>query len=164
MRIIALAIAAAAALSTGSAAFAAPAQVHVAIAPKLQAKAEKDYGVRDVRDLAQDLQRDVERRLARSGAYEGARIELMLTDAVPNRPTFKQMADRPGLSFESFGLGGATVEGRIVTPDGRVTPVAYHSYETDIRFARQTTTWWDAQSALSRFADRLSRGEAYASR
>jgi hypothetical protein len=163
MRILAIA-AAVAALSAGSAAMAAPAQVRVAIGPELQAKAEKTYGVRDVRELADELQRDVERRLARSGAYDGARIELTLADAVPNRPTIKQLGDKPGLSYESFGVGGARIEGRIVAPDGRVTPVAYRYYETDIRYARHLGTWSDADWTIDRFADRLARGDAYASR
>jgi len=163
MRRLALA-AVAAALSTGSSALAAPAHVDVAIGPALQAKAEMVYGVRDVRDLADDLRRGVERRLADNSAYDGARIELTLTDAVPNRPTFKQLSDVPGLSFGSFGVGGASIEGRIVAADGRVSPVAYRYYETDIRYARQNTTWSDAQWTIQQFADKLARGKAYAER
>ncbi|HEV2531622.1 hypothetical protein [Phenylobacterium sp.] len=164
MRTIVLAAAAAAVLGLASAAQAAPAVVDVAIGPQLQAKAEKTYGVRDVRDLANDLRSDVEHALARTGAYDGARIELVLIDAVPNRPTFKQLGDKPGLSYESFGLGGARIEGRIVTADGHETPVAYRDYETDIRYARMSSTWYDAQTGFDRFAHQLARGKALASR
>lgn len=163
MRLVSLA-AAAMVLAAGSAATAAPAQVQVGVGPALQAKAEKVYGVRDVRELADDLRRDVETRLAHNSAYDGARIELTLTDAVPNRPTFKQMGDVPGLSFDSFGVGGASIEGRIVAPDGHVTPIAYRYYETDIRYARHVTTWSDAQWTFQQFTDKLARGEAYAKR
>jgi hypothetical protein len=163
MRILAIA-AATAALSVSSAAMAAPAQVQVDIGPKLQAKAEKTYGVREVRDLADELQRDVERRLAKTAAYDGAHIELTLVDAVPNRPTFKQMGDVPGLSYQSFGVGGAKIEGRIVSPDGRVTPVAYRYYESDIRYARNLGTWSDADWTFDQFAAKLAKGDAYASR
>jgi hypothetical protein len=163
MRLIAIA-AAAAALSAAPAANAAPAAIHVAVGPELQAKAERVYGVREVRDLAEQLRRLVARRLANSDAYDNARIELVLTDAVPNRPTFKQLSDVPGLSSDSFGVGGAAIEGRIVAPDGQARPLAYRYYETDIRYARHVGTWSDAQWALQQFADKLARGDAYARR
>jgi len=163
MRILALA-AAAAALIAASPASAAPARVDVAVGPALQAKAEKVYGKREVQYLANELRRDVERRLANSNAYDDARIELTLTDAVPNRPTFKQLGDQPGLSFDSFGVGGATIEGRLITPDGRSTPLAYRYYETDIRYARNTATWFDAEWSFQQFAGDLARGKALASR
>src|SRR5258705_11412994 len=102
MRIFALA--AAALLSTATVAFAAPASVTVTVGPELQEKAVETYGVRDVEDLATQLRKGVERELGRSGAYDGARIELTLVDAAPNRPTFKQLSDTPGLSLASFGL------------------------------------------------------------
>jgi len=164
MRIVVLATSAVLAAGLTSAAQAAPASVDVTVGPSLQAKAEKTYGVREVRDLADDLRRDVERRLAKTGAYDGARIELVLTDAVPNRPTFKQLADVPGLSLQSLGVGGARIEGRIVTADGRVTPVAYRYYESDIRYARHQSTWSDAQWTFDRFAHQLGRGQMVASR
>jgi hypothetical protein len=163
MRILAIATAAAV-LTTGTAALAAPAQVQVAIGPQLQAKAEKTYGVRDVHDLADELQRSVERRLAETNTYDGATIELTLVDAVPNRPTFKQMGDVPGLSYQSFGVGGAKIEGRIVSPDGHITPVAYRYYESDIRYARNLGTWSDADWTFDQFAAKLAKGDAYASR
>lgn len=146
-------------LAAGGAALAAPAAVEVSIGPKLQDKAEKVYGVRDVRELADELKKDVELRLAKTGAYEGARIELTLVDAVPNRPTFKQLGDKPGLSFESFGVGGARIEGRIVAADGKVTPLAYQFYETDIRWARHHATWSDAEWTIQRFAYHLGDRE-----
>lgn len=157
-------LAAAALLVSGSAALAAPASVSVAIGPELQAKAVKTYGVRDVNDLADRLQKDVARVLARTGAYEGARVELVLADAVPNRPTFKQLGDRPGLSYESFGVGGAKIEGRIVAADGTVTPVSYSYYEPDIRYSAQNWTWHDAEWTFGRLAYRLGRGQTVASR
>ena len=90
----------------------------VTIGPELQEKAVETYGVRDVEDLANQLRKDVERELGRSGAYDGARIELTLVDAAPNRPTFKQLSDTPGLSLASFGLGGAKIEGQAIAPGG----------------------------------------------
>jgi hypothetical protein len=159
-----VAIAAAVLLASASAALAQPASVTVTVGPALQAKAERSLGVRDVDGLAADLRKAVEVRLARTHAYDGARIELVLADAKPNRPTFQQLGDTPGLSYQSFGLGGARIEGRVVAPDGTVTPVAYKDYETDIRQSRHGGTWTDAETAIDRFAHNLSRGERLAQR
>ena len=164
MRTIAIAIAAAALLASASAALAAPAAVSVTVGPELQAKAVKTLGVRDVNDLAAQLQTTVEKRLAKTGAYDGACIELVLADASPNRPTFKQMSDRPGLSFQSFGLGGARIAGQIVTADGKASPIDYKWYESDIRWEHMNSTWGDAQTTFQQFAARLGRGQLIASR
>ena len=146
--------------SAATAAAAAPASVNVVIGPELQVKAAKSLGQRDVNDLAAELRTEVEKQLVKTGAYDGQRIELELTDVQPNRPTFKQLADRPGLSYESFGIGGARIEGSAIAPDGKVTPISYRYYESDIRYARRGGTWADAQWTIDRFAYRLGRGQA----
>lgn len=161
MRLFALAssaVAAALALSSAAPALATPAAVEVSISPALQDKAERIYGERDVRELADLLKSKVERRLADSRAYDDARIELVLADAIPNRPTMKQMTDVPNLSFDSFSIGGASIEGRIVTADGRVTPLRYSHYEPDLRWAWGHSTWGDAETTIDRFAYDLGRG------
>jgi hypothetical protein len=157
-----LAIAAAVLLGSATAAFAAPASVSVTIGPELQTKAEKTLGVRDVNELAARLRTTVERRLAKTGPYDGARIELVLADVQPNRPTFKQLGDKPGLSYQSFGIGGAKIEGRAIAPNGAVTPIGYTYYESDIRWARRSGTWADAEWTFDRFAYDLARGHALA--
>ncbi|MEW5684222.1 MAG: hypothetical protein AB1942_04820 [Pseudomonadota bacterium] len=157
-------LSAAALLTTATAALAAPASVQVTVAPELQKTFDKTYGVRESAQLTTDLRESVERSLAKSTAYEGARIELVLTDAKPNRPTFKQLSDTPGLSMESFGVGGASVEGRIIAADGAVTPVAYKWYETDLRQAYGNWVWSDATWTFDRFARKLARGEELARR
>ena len=135
MRILALS--AAALLASATAALAAPASVTVAVAPELQETFEKTYGVREAERLTADLQASVEKTLARAGALDGARIELTLTDVKPNRPTFKQLSDKPGLSMQSFGVGGAAISGKIISADGREKPLSYRWYETFDRFARK---------------------------
>lgn len=164
MRIVVLAAAAVLGAGLATAAQAAPAVVDVTIGPQLQVKAEKTYGVRDVRELADELRTDVERQLAKTGAYDGARIDLVLTEATPNHPTFKQLGDTPGLSSLSFGLGGARIEGRIVTADGRETPVIYHYEESNIRDSRAAGTWSDAERSINLFAYQLAHGRTFARR
>lgn len=159
-----LALSAAALLASAATALAAPATVSVTLAPQLQAKFDKTFGAREAEWLSADLRASVEKAVASRPAYDGARIELVLTDVKPNRPTFKQLGDTPGLSFESFGIGGAAIEGRVVAPDGKETPVRYSWFESDIRQARGNWTWSDAEWTFDRFARKLARGEELARR
>jgi hypothetical protein len=162
MRLIALA--AAALLASAPAAFAAPAAISITVGPELQKKFDETYGVREAQLLTGDLRASVEKALARTGAYDGARIELTLTDVKPNRPTFKQLGDKPGLSMVSFGVGGATIEGRVVAANGRETPVGYRWYATDIRQADGNWVWSDAEWTFDHFARSLAKGDELARR
>lgn len=159
-----LALSAVALLASATTALAAPAVVSVAIAPDLQKKFDKSFGAREADLLTADLRASVDKALADRAAYDGARVELVLTDAKPNRPTFKQLGDKPGLSFESFGVGGAAIEGQVTTADGTVKPVAYSWFENDIRQSYGTWTWRDATWTFDRFARKLARGDELARR
>lgn len=163
-----LVVSAFAALTMASAAHAAPPatapSIEITLSPELRQKAEKEYGLRDIDRLVADLRKQTEREIERTGVLAGGKLELTLVDATPNRPTFKQLGDTPGLSMSSFGVGGAEIEGQAISVDGDVMPISYRWYETDIRQSSRTTTWSDAQYAISRFAVQLSRGNAYARR
>ena len=74
------------------------------------------------------------------------------------------LAATADIAIESFGTGGATIEGQAISVDGHVTPVRYRWYESDIRQAKLTTTWSDAGRAIDRFAFQLGRGDVYARR
>lgn len=119
----------------------------------------QELGERDVdRQLAR-LQTVVERRLARDGALEGATINLVITDLKPNRPTFQQAADKPGLSIvDSISIGGATIEGEVITADGQRLPVRYSRFSSSLAEVRGYTTWQDADRAYERLADNLVSG------
>lgn len=135
-----------------------PASVSVTLGPDLQEKVE-ELGERDVRQQADRLAEVVRRALARGGGLDGSRIDLVLTDLKPNRPTFEQLADRPGLDgHRSISIGGAAIEGSIVTADGRVLPVRYDWYSSSIAEVRGYTTWQDADRAYQRLAGRLADG------
>lgn len=162
MRLIALSVAALLASATG--ALAAPASVSVTIAPALQKTFDKTYGVREAERLTKDLRTSVEKSLTKTGAYDGARVDLVLTDVKPNRPTFKQLGDKPGLSMESFGVGGASITGKVVAADGKETPIAYKWYESDIRQSYGDWVWSDAEWTFDRFAHRLASGAELAAR
>jgi len=144
-------------------AMADPASINVTIGPDLQEKAG-ELGERDVRQQADRLAEVVRRALAREGRLDGARIDLVLTDLRPNRPTFEQMAQKPGLDgHRSLSIGGAAIEGSVTTADGEVLPVRYDWYSNSLAEVRGYTTWQDADRAYQRLASRLADGR-YVSR
>lgn len=133
-------------------------QVSVTVGGDLT-EAARGLGQRDVDRQLERLQTVVERRLARDSALEGAKVNLVLTDLKPNRPTFAQASDRPGLSMiDSISIGGAAIEGEIITADGQRLPVRYSNYSTSIYDVRGYSTWQDAEQTYSRLADRIVRG------
>lgn len=142
-----------------SPAMADPASINVTLGPDLQDKVE-ELGERDVQDQADRLAEVVRRTLVRSGDLDGARIDLVLTDLKPNRPTFQQLGDRPGLDpFRSISIGGAAIEGSITTADGQVLPVRYDWYSSNLAEVHGYTTWQDANRAYQRLASRLADGQ-----
>lgn len=157
-------LSAAALAAFANVATAAPAEIRVTVAPALQATFEKTYGAREADLLKDELRKSVQKSLTDSKALDGARIELTLVDVKPNRPTFKQLADTPGLSMQSFGVGGAALEGRVIAADGAEQPIAYSWYESDFRQAYGRWVWSDAEWAFDRFARKLARGETIARR
>lgn len=131
--------------------------VDVRIGADLAEKAE-EYGARDIERLTSRLDEAAEAALPQSGQYAGARLELVIEDATPNRPTFQQMADLPGLSMESLSIGGAEISGEIVFADGTRRPVAYRWFETSLANVSGASTWSDADRAFRVFAQRLADG------
>ncbi len=135
-----------------------PALISVSLGPDLQEKAD-ELGAREVQEQADRLAELVGRALARHGDLDGARIELVLTDLKPNRPTFQQSVDRPGLDgHRSRSIGGATIEGQITTADGRTLPVQYDWYSYSLADVHGFNTWSDADRAYRRLADNLADG------
>ena len=133
--------------------------VRVSIGPDL-AKKTQVMDRREFDYLTRELKRSVEKTLDRSGALaDGGELDLVIEDARPNRPTMREMSAKPGLSYQSFGVGGARVSGEYRAASGARTPVAYSWYETDIRWAEYNGTWSDADEAFDRLAVRLARDE-----
>ncbi|MFI4976961.1 MAG: hypothetical protein ACHP84_20700 [Caulobacterales bacterium] len=134
-------------------------EINVHIGAPLQAKAQK-YGDRELEYLSDDLETQVQRALTNAGEAGpgGARLDLTIVDATPNRPTFQQMAANIDLCYCSHGIGGADIKGSLTYPDGRTVPLSFRWYETDIRSEEATATWSDAQWTFERFAYDLARG------
>jgi hypothetical protein len=143
-------------------ALAAPevAAVRVDIGPELAKKTQFMDG-REFDYLTRELKRSVEKTLDRSGALrpDGGELYLVIEDARPNRPTLREMSNKPGLSFSSFGVGGARISGEYRAASGARTPVDYSWYETDIRWAEYGSTWSDADRAFDQLATRIARDQ-----
>lgn len=158
MRGFALLAPLAAVAALASAAAAQPASINITVGPKLEKEVAK-LGDRDVELQIDALRSTVERTLERRGALDGARIDLVLTDLKPNRPTFQQTADQPGLDgIRSLSIGGAAIEGQITTAQGEVLPIRFSRYSNSITEVRGYTTWQDASTAFNRFANNLAEG------
>ncbi|WP_333611010.1 hypothetical protein [Brevundimonas bullata] len=147
-----------AAMALAGAVAAQPSAVVVTVSPDF-AKTAAELGTRDVQQQADDLARTVERVLTEQQALDGARIELVITDLKPNRPTMQQAALKPGLDMmRSISLGGAAIEGTITTASGEVQPVKYDYYSTNLADVRGYSTWQDASTAFNRLARNLAEG------
>jgi hypothetical protein len=126
--------------------------VTVTYAADLQERFDETYGEREKQTLEQAIDRRISPLLQR-----GYSVELEILDARPNRPTFKELGDRSGLSFQSFGLGGASMRAIVRRPDGQASaPISYSWYEHDISQTVYQSTWGDAQTAIDRFSRRLN--------
>ncbi|WP_313003354.1 hypothetical protein [Brevundimonas sp.] len=147
-----------AALALAGGVAAQPSAVVVTISPDF-AKTAQELGQRDVQQQIDDLTRTVERVLTERHALSGARIELVITDLKPNRPTMQQISDKPGLDpMRSVSIGGAAIEGTITTASGDTQAVKYDYYSSSLADVRGFGTWQDARTAFDRLSRNLAEG------
>lgn len=149
--------------ATVAGAAAAQPSVNVTLGDQLQTKTE-ELGAREVQEQVDRLTEIVSRALAEDAGLTGARVDLVLTDLKPNRPTFQQMLDRPGLDpIRSISIGGAAIEGQITLADGTVQPVRYRWFSHNLSDVRGFSVWQDADRAYRRLGSNLAAGR-YVSR
>lgn len=119
------------------------------------------FGQKDLDKLTKRLKRKMEARLEKNGITISddatTILNLVITDARPNRPTFKQLSKSVSLSTQSFGVGGATFTGTLVNAAGEQGNVSYGWFETDIRDAQYSGIWSDAYRAIDRFARKTAK-------
>lgn len=131
----------------------------IGFGPELLEKAE-DYGQRELEYLAGEMREDLERELAGMLGQGGMTLEVTILDAMPNRPTMEQMADR-GLHHSSISIGGASLEARLVSADGSLLESYAYSWRShNIRDVVGYSRWTDANRAMSRFADDIAESIA----
>ncbi|MEZ6011232.1 MAG: hypothetical protein R3C08_05090 [Hyphomonas sp.] len=138
------------ALLLSPAAFAA--EINVTVSDEFQTKLDEDYGVREGEYLKKEVSDDLTRELAKAGV-DVAKIDVTILDARPSKPTFKELADKPGLDYgASISTGGMKLSAVAYDADGNEqNTFEYSWYEHDIRYAG-LTTWYDANKASNRFA------------
>ena len=120
------------------------------------------YGDRELERLTERLEDKLVSRLAKKGVQvsdtASTVLRVTIEDAKPNRPTFEQLSKEPGLSFESFGLGGAELQAELIAAGGQsLGTMSYEWYENDIRDARFGGIWSDAHRAFGRFASKAAK-------
>ncbi|WP_417477581.1 hypothetical protein [Maricaulis sp.] len=126
----------------------APIQIGDALAARVD-----EIGEREFDRLKEILQSDLERELAGHLGENGSVLHVTIIDADPNRPTMAAMTARPGLSMESFSLGGASLAAELVSSSGATLQTysyAWHSHT--ISNAAYASTWSDARRTFDRFA------------
>jgi uncharacterized small protein (DUF1192 family) len=130
--------------------------VNVTVGPELQREMEK-LGDREVNEQIAGLQAEVAKALAER--YPGATANLVLLDLKPNRPTFEQIRQTPGLDpIRSISIGGAAIKGEIITADGQSRPVEFSYFSPNINDVWGYSIWRDADRAFERFGDRIEQG------
>ena len=137
----------------------AAADVTVTFSAALLAKKD-EIGERDLQELRSDLTDTVTRALARhqGGVFHATKVALVIEDAKANRPTFAEMARRPGLSMQSISLGGAKVTGQVTGADGKVHALTLSYYSTTLYEVIAAATWSDAYRAFDRVGDAVVSG------
>lgn len=126
--------------------------IHVGLSPEFTEELEDEYGMREADYLVEEVQEDLTRELAKAG-LDIARIDVTIVDAMPNKPTFKQLGDTPGLDYGgSKSIGGMKLSATAYDAAGNTLgELTYDWYETDIRNAG-ISTWQDAKRASDKFA------------
>ncbi|MEM1086932.1 MAG: hypothetical protein AAGH90_04320 [Pseudomonadota bacterium] len=137
--------------------FATATTVNVTFSEDFAEKLADDYGEREGERLTKEIVEDVTKQFEKKG-LNVARVDVTIIDAKPNRPTFQQQLDRPGLDgFRSRSLGGMSLEGTAYDADGNeIGSKSYEYFEIDIRQVIAVGTWGDARRASDRFARRFA--------
>lgn len=154
MRIV---LAALAGLALAAAPTASALTVETKMSPAFQEKLDDDYGVREADVLAKALVKKIENQFARQGV-KAERVVVTIEDAKPNRPTFQQVSDKPGLDpMRSISIGGAHLVGIAYDASGaEIGRLDYDWYETNLSNVIAATTWSDARWTFDRFARRFA--------
>lgn len=131
----------------------------ITIGAELEAKGD-DYGRREfdrlTRTLAADLERELRSVSLLSDGEAGTLLYVVIEDATPNRPTFAQQGVS-GLSWQSYGRGGAHITAEVRDSAGNVLSTYEYSWTTpSIQDARYASVWTDAYRTFDRFSARMA--------
>lgn len=149
-----------AATALASLAMALPASaltVDAKVSPEFQKKLDDDIGAREAATLTEAVTRKVTDVFTARG-IQADRVVVTIEDARPNRPTFQQASDKPGLDvMRSISIGGAEVSGIAYDASGKeIGRLNYDWYENDLSNVIGSATWTDARTTFARFANRFA--------
>lgn len=155
MRIATTAFAAIASLALAAPAFAVT--VEARTSPAFQEKLKDDLGVREEKFLTEKLVKKITTVFNQRGV-KADRVVVTIEDAKPNRPTWEQVGDTPGLDpMRSVSIGGARVTGIAYDASGKeIGTFEYKWYESNIANVIPGAIWNDAQKTFDRFATRFA--------
>ena len=117
-----------------------------------------NYGEREGETLTEEIIEDLDRAFSKAGV-EPARVDVLIVNAKPNRPTLEQLSDRPGLdAFRSISLGGMKLVGPAYDTEGNViASQEYGWFENNLRDVVGSGVWTDANRASRRFATKMAK-------
>jgi len=141
------------------AALAAPAEVRVTFAPRVQHELTDRFGTDQEAVLRTQLLQALEPQLARAALPPGASVEVIVEQLQPTHPTPRQSAANPSLDpFATKFLGGAKLHGVIQDADGHtLATVPYSHYAQTLHLGSASKDpWADARLAFEGFAARLA--------
>ncbi len=125
------------------------------------------YGEKDLKVIVGSLEKKMVQKFTKKGIpiSDDAPVTMRITieEAKNNRPTFNQLSVEPSLSFQSFGLGGASMSADFITDTGELLgTMSYSYYETNL-FNRNTSLgpiWYDADRSFRFFASKSAKALA----
>jgi len=131
--------------------------VEAKVSTEFQKKLQDDFGVREAGTLTDSLTRKVTTVFTERG-IAADKVVVTIEDAKPNRPTFQQVSEKPGLDpMRSISIGGARVSGIAYNAAGQeIGRLDYDWYETSLENVVASTTWTDARTSFDRFARRFA--------
>jgi hypothetical protein len=132
-------------------------EIVVGYSQDFQEALEDDYGVREGTYLTESIKEDLMREFKKAG-IDVDHVTVTIERAVPNKPTMKQLGDKPGLDYgASVSIGGMELSATAFDASGaEMGSLTYDWFETDIRNAG-LTTWHDARRAADRFASKFAK-------
>lgn len=136
---------------------AAATEVAVSYSDDFAEELTDNYGEREGERLTRDISDDLDKAFEKAGVT-AARVEVVIIDAKPNRPTFEQLSATPGLdAIRSISIGGMELSGTAYDADGNVLATQdYEWFQNNIRDVIGFGTWGDANRASRRFAKKMA--------
>lgn len=137
---------------------AAATEVSVTYSDDFAEELSDNYGEREGTYLTKEITEDIRSAFAIAGA-DPERVEVVILEAKPNRPTREQARQRPGLdTFRSRSIGGMKLQATAYDAEGEILGAhEYAWFENDIREVIVSSTWTDAKRASSRFARKFAK-------